>query len=275
MVGATPIFCDITHSDWGLDLTQVRKCVNEKTKAIIAVHLYGRAANIEALSSFCSSHNIFLIEDAAQGVGVKLNNRHVGTFGCASILSFYGNKTITCGEGGVVLTNNSEIAKRVYQLKNHGRSKKGTFIHESIGYNYSFTEMQAAIGIAQLNKLEKIIRKKAFIRDYYQEALEGIFEFTALQSRVDHVHWFTTIKTNDPEGLSRSLSEVGVGSRRIFYPLHLQPCYAELKKSDSNSFPVSSYIYNNYLSLPSSFSIKRSELDYTINALKRLASTYA
>ena len=136
--------------------------------------------------------------------------------------------------------------------------------------------MQAAIGIAQLNKLEKIIRKKAFIRDYYQEALEGIFEFTALQSGVDHVHWFTTIKTNDdPEGLSRSLSEVGVGSRRIFYPLHLQPCYAELKKSDSNSFPVSSYIYNNYLSLPSSFSIKRSELNYTINALKRLASTYA
>ena len=97
MVGATPIFCDITHSDWGLDLTQVRKCVNEKTKAIIAVHLYGRAANIEALSSFCSSHNIFLIEDAAQGVGVKLNNRHVGTFGCASILTFTETKQSPAG----------------------------------------------------------------------------------------------------------------------------------------------------------------------------------
>ena len=157
MAGAKPVFCEVKEDTYCIDVEWAERLINSKTKAIMPVHLYGNSADMLKVLAFAKCYKLKIIEDAAQGVGVTFNNQHVGTFGDCGVLSYYGNKTITCGEGGMVLTNNKELAKTIYRLKNHGRDEKGTFIHEHIGFNFSFTEMQAAIGIAQMQKLPKII----------------------------------------------------------------------------------------------------------------------
>ena len=180
LAGATPVFADIDPLTLTLSSKTISRVLSKKTKAVIPVHLYGRSANMDDLVGFCKDNSLILIVDAAQGVGVKFKGQHVGTFGNAGVLSFYGNKTITCGEGGVVLTDSDYLAKECYKLKNHGRLKKGQFVHESVGFNFCFTEMQAAIGIAQLQKLNRIIIRKDYIRRAYYERLSMPVSYTHL-----------------------------------------------------------------------------------------------
>src|SRR5260370_42304780 len=138
------------------------------------VHLYGESADMEQAMALARRHNLKVIEDAAEGVGVSFEGQHVGTFADMGVLSYYGNKRITCGEGGMVLTDDDDLAKAAYRLKNYGRDQKGTFIHESIGFNFSFTDLQAAIGGAQMKKMPAIVRRKREIRDRYREVLRGL-----------------------------------------------------------------------------------------------------
>ena len=260
MTGAKPILCDVKKENWGIDPNQVLKLINKNTKAVIPVHLYGFSASILKLKDICRDKNIYLLEDAAQGVGVLYKNRHVGTFGEAGILSFYGNKTITCGEGGIVLTNSAKIAKDIYKLKNHGRERKGIFEHECIGYNLSFTEMQAAICIAQLKKLNKIINKKQKIHERYRKRINSNLSFTPEALNTRQVHWFTSLKSKNVINLQKFLNNKNIQTRRIFLPLHMQPCFQNLLNVKDN-FPNSTYIYDNYLSLPSSYKLRNNEID--------------
>src|SRR5574341_1673556 len=227
LAGAKPVLCEIEKDTFCIDAVRAEKLITEKTKAIIPVHLYGQSADMDKIPLLAKQYNIKVIEDAAQGVGVKFNGKHVGTFGEVGILSYYGNKTITCGEGGIVLTNNDEIAKKCYRLKNHGRDKKGVFIHEHIGFNFSFTEMQAAIGIAQMKKLSRIIRKKQIIYNNYISNLRGLERFKPvyIDSRSSPVFWFTSFLSEDTSQLAEYLLKNGIPTRRFFYPRHLQPCY--------------------------------------------------
>ena len=159
LAGATPVLAEVSDNTFCIDIDSILENITTKTKAIIPVHLYGQSPDMNRIIKLAKDRSIYVIEDAAQGVGVTFEGKHAGTYGELGILSYYGNKTITTGEGGMVLTDNDDLAKKIYQLKNHGRSEKGTFIHESIGYNFSFTEMQAAIGIAQMKKLKRIKEK--------------------------------------------------------------------------------------------------------------------
>ncbi len=156
MAGAKPVFCDVEINTLCIDIEKAKSKVTANTKAIMPVHLYGQSADMVKVLNFAKENNLKVIEDAAQGVGVLFEGKHVGTFGDIGILSYYGNKTITTGEGGIILTNDDELAKICYRLKNHGRDTKGTFIHEHIGFNFSFTEMQAALGVSQMKKLNAI-----------------------------------------------------------------------------------------------------------------------
>jgi perosamine synthetase len=158
LAGAKPIFCEIDERTMQICPNKLPIYLTDRTAAIMPVHLYGQAADMDLIMRFCRKNGLKCIEDAAQGVGVKFNGQHVGTFGDIGVFSYYGNKTITCGEGGVVVTNNDDLKTQCYRLKNHGRDTKGIFEHEHVGYNFAFTDMQAAIGIAQMGKLEKIIR---------------------------------------------------------------------------------------------------------------------
>ena len=268
LAGATPVFCDIRPDSLCIDVRKAEALITEKTKAIMPVHLYGLSADLDELRILCERHELFLVEDAAQGVGVKYRNRHVGTFGNAGVLSFYGNKTITTGEGGAVLTNDDGIAEECYKLKNHGRRTKGIFVHETVGYNFSFTDLQAAIGVAQLNKLERIIERKNEIRDYYIHSLEGCdaIDFQQVPEHTTPVFWFTNIRLDDAAALENYLKQEGIGSRRLFYPLHQQLCYKHLEKCDC---PESTHAYEQWLSLPSGAPLAQEQLQRITAALEK------
>lgn len=266
LAGATPIFCDVEPDSMMMDLRCAGALVTPQTKAIMPVHLYGLATDMPPMLRFAEEHSLLVIEDAAQGVGVRRNNRHVGTEGRAGILSFYGNKTVTTGEGGAILTNDDALADACYRLKNHGRIKKSVFVHEEIGFNFSFTELQAALGIAQLSKLDEIIADKRRIRDRYVEGLAdvGWLSFPRVPDDTSPVFWFTNVLCDNAEGLANHLTAEKIESRRFFLPLHLQPCYRYLHPS---ACPHSRRLYERGLSLPSWCGLKDKAIDRICDAI--------
>ena len=252
MAGAKVVLCDVNRDSMCIDTIEAKKKINSRTKAIIPVHLYGNACDMDELLLLKKNKNIKIIEDAAQAIGVKYKNKFVGTIGDCGGYSFYGNKIITTGEGGVVVTNNKLIADKIYRIKNHGRNKKGIFIHKEIGYNFMFTELQAAMGISQLKKLNNIIKKRKIIFDLYKKYLnKSIIKFN-FKKTIRPLHWFVNIHTRFVKVIEKHLHSKKIMTRRLFYPLHLQPCYRRCKlvKNIQNKFPNSLYLYNNTISLP-------------------------
>lgn len=277
MTGATPIFCDVEKDNLGIDVLKAESLITKKTKAIMPVHLYGQSSDMVKIMEFANRHNLRVIEDAAQSIGVNYKGDHVGLRGDVSAISFYGNKTITCGEGGIILTNNDEIAQSCRRLKNHGRDERGTFVHEHIGFNFSITEMQAAIGIAQLEKLPAIIKRKQEIYDKYAEELKDIpeLEITPIDARCQPVHWFTSFYTKYREELAEFLAENGIQTRRFFCPLHLQPCYQDQEWHDANKeYPISTKAYETAISLPSAYALKPEEQDYVIEKIREFYANF-
>lgn len=273
LAGAKPVLCDIDPKSLGIAPDKIIPLINSRTKALLPIHLYGFTADMPAVMDIARTHKLFVIEDAAQAVGVHLNEKHAGTFGDAGVLSYYGNKTVTCGEGGIVLTGNDQIARDVYRLKNHGRDAKGVFMHEHIGFNFSFTEMQAAIGLSQMKKLPQIIKKKSEIDAYYRQSLSGNgdISFYNPPPGCEPVSWFTSIITGSCDTLAKHLKKNNIQTRRFFYPLHLQPCYRNNPGSAGNidgSFPASTAAYENSLSLPSSYALTTEQQNTVIQSIK-------
>jgi len=250
LAGARPVFCDVELDSMMIDPQRAAALISPQTRAIMPVHLYGMAADMNALQALAREHRLHIVEDAAQGVGVRRNGRHVGTAGDAGVLSFYGNKTLTTGEGSAFLTDDSALAEACYRLKNHGRLAKGVFIHEQIGFNFCFTELQAALGVAQLGKLDRVIAEKARIRARYEQRLGDVdwLTFQRVPAAVEPVFWFTNLLCDDVERVADALAEQDIQSRRFFYPLHLQPCYRHLKPAPC---PTSRQLHETGLSLPS------------------------
>lgn len=273
MAGATPVFCEVKKDTFCIDVQWAERLITPKTKAIMPVHLYGQSADMDEIMAFAKSFRLKVVEDAAQGVGVKFKGQHTGTFGDMGILSYYGNKTITCGEGGVVLTKDDHLATKAYRLKNHGRDTKGIFIHEHIGFNFAFTEMQAAIGVAQMHKLPKIISRKAEIQRRYASEIpeQGGLRHVYIDPRCEPVFWFTSLLVPDATDAEIKLKAKGIQTRRFFYPLHMQPCYRGVIKTD-HKFPISEAVYNSGLSLPSSYTLTDEEQATVIRELKGLYS---
>jgi perosamine synthetase len=222
------------------------------------------------LVEYSKNKDIKIVEDAAQGIGVSVDSQHVGTFGDLGILSFYGNKTVTCGEGGIILTDDDGLAERCYQLKNHGRSKKGVFVHETIGFNFSFTEMQAAIGLSQLDKLQKIVDIKKKIYQKYCDAFKNIEQICIPENieNIDSVMWMSYFFFENRQEIENHLKSKDIQSRKFFYPLHLQPCYKDfpsLRKDGSYQTSVS--LYEHGLCLPSSVLMTEDEQDTVIEEI--------
>ena len=193
---------------------------------------------------------------------------HHLSFFVFGILSYYGNKTITTGEGGVVLTKEKVLRDKIYMLKNHGRMSKGTFIHETLGWNFSFTEMQAAIGISQMNKLDMIINKKDKLYQKYSENIvsNNIKMKNVPKTTTSPVHWFSNVVCEDSEHLQNFLKTFGIPSRRIFYPLNKQPCLRNNKNvlNDIQDFSNSEQAFKSILSLPSSILMSEEQFNYII-----------
>jgi len=268
LVGATPVFCDVTRDTGCLDVQICSTLITKKTKAIMPVHLYGQSVEMTELMTLCKKNNLMIIEDAAESLGVFYRGKHTGTFGDYGTFSFFGNKLITCGEGGVVLTNNNENLEKLYRIKNHGRDRKGIFVHEQIGYNFCFTDLQAAIGVAQMQKYEKIMQAKKEHFMQYSQLLSNTagIDVVKIPEYVDSNYWFTNILVENPESLIAFLHKKGIGARRYFYPLHLQPCYSDMR---SQECPVSTWLYSRGVSLPSSAKLTKEEIKYICKTIQQ------
>ncbi|MCP4246946.1 MAG: DegT/DnrJ/EryC1/StrS family aminotransferase [bacterium] len=266
LAGAEPVFCDVDAKSMMLDPAHVAEIIGPRTKAIMPVHLYGLPADVDSIVELAAGRGLHVVEDAAQGIGVRRNGRHTGTTGAAGVLSFYGNKTLTTGEGSAILTDDDALAEACYRLKNHGRLEKGVFIHDQIGFNFSFTDLQAALGVSQLGKLDRVVAEKARIRAQYERRLAEL-EWLTLQEvppGVEPVFWFTNIFCDDVEGLAEALAAQDIQTRRFFYPLHLQPCYRHYYPP---ACPTSRRLYETGLSLPSWCGLEATVIDRICDAI--------
>lgn len=272
-VGATPVIVDVQMNNWNIDYNQFLESITSKTKAVIVVHLYGMPCDINKFVSTCESLNIFLIEDCAEALGSLFEGKRIGTFGHASTFSFFGNKTITTGEGGMVLFKDSIISNKAKILRDHGMGKK-RYWHDVVGYNFRMTNLQAAIGVAQLERLNEFLKRKDVISKSYQQTLRS-YNYCLLQnSEYDfyHSNWLFSflIKQPYPNDSTRDLflsrlENYGVEGRKVFYPLHQMPIYKDYvgKREFLNSITISKL----GVSLPTSPSISNNDLDYINNAL--------
>ncbi len=229
--GATPVFVDSLSDTWQMDTEDVIKKITSKTKAIMAVHLYGHPCEMQVLSEVAKRNDLFLIEDCAEAFGTKYKNQHVGTFGDISTFSFYGNKTITTGEGGMVVTNDDTLFDRALHLKGQGLAKYRQYWHDTIGYNYRMTNICAAIGLAQLEQANDFIEKKRQIAVWYREFLANTpVRFHEEIGDVIHSYWMCSIlvpKSEQRDELRNHLEQNGIETRPLFYPVHTMPMYAD------------------------------------------------
>jgi len=228
--GATPVFVDSIKETWQLNPADVKRKITSKTKAVMAVHLYGHPCDMNALSAICKEHHLFLIEDCAEAIGSKYHGQHVGTFGDVSTFSFFGNKTITTGEGGMVVTNDQTLHDRIVHFKGQGLAKHREYWHDVIGYNYRMTNICAAIGVAQLSRINEIITRKREIAGMYQAGFEKTAVlFHAESEHVFHSYWMCSIlvkNASERDELRELLKTKGVETRPLFYPAHTMPIYS-------------------------------------------------
>ena len=235
------------------------------------VHLYGLAADMTEILDLARDHGLVVVEDAAESLGVFVNDIHTGTRGDYGVFSFFANKTVTCGEGGVIITNEEDRYRKLCRLKNHGRDQRGTFIHQEVGYNFSFTDLQAAVGVAQMQKFEELARAKRENYEYYMRELGGIegIRIVEVPPEIRSNHWFVNVVVDRPEELSEHLLGDGIGSRRYFYPMHSQPCFSGMQHGE---FPVSDWWYEHGLSLPSGAGLTNVERRAVCDSVRRFFS---
>ncbi len=251
--GATPIFVDSEPDYWQMDVVDAERKITERTKAIMPVHLYGHPCDMDAVSAFAKKYELFVVEDCAEAIGSEYKGSKVGGLGHVATFSFFGNKTITTGEGGMVLTQDKRLHERIVKLKGQGLSDDREYWHDVIGFNYRMTNICAAIGCAQMESLEEILAKKGQIANWYKEGLADLP--VSVQDQAPwavNTYWLTSITTNVVEArdpLRAALRARGVETRPVFNPLHLMPMY--VGDEGESAFPVAQSIADRGISLPS------------------------
>lgn len=276
--GAKPVLVDVERQTWNIDPEKIEQAVSPKTKAIIVVHLYGHPANMNKIIPLAKKHNLFVIEDAAEahGAEIRIQNKKtwikVGSIGDVGCFSFYGNKIITTGEGGMVVTNNKKLAENIKILRDHGQTPTRRYYHEVIGFNYRMTNLQAAIGCAQLERIEEFIERKRKIARLYNSHLKNIPGITLPPevSWAKSVYWLYSILINKPypkgrDQLIKFLLKENIESRPFFYPLHQLPPYKQ-----KGNFPNANFLSKSGISLPSSCRLKDEEIEKIVGIIKRL-----
>lgn len=228
--GATPVFVDAVRDTWQMDPEDVRRKITPKTRAIMAVHLYGHACDMDALTAIAEDGGLFLIEDCAEAIGSLYKGRPVGSFGHISTFSFFGNKTITTGEGGMVVTNDQTLYQRCVHFKGQGLAAHRQYWHDIVGYNYRMTNICAAIGLAQLEQIDGFLAKKRLIAQWYQDQLQdlpiGLHRET---EDVTHSYWMCSLlvkNASQRDGLRQHLALQGIETRPLFFPVHTMPMYS-------------------------------------------------
>ena len=266
MVGATPVFVDIpAFDDLTVDLDKIK--LTKKTRGILVAHLFGTAcSNIEAVAAFCRDNDLYLIEDAAQALFITNGTKHCGTFGDIGTFSFYADKTITTAEGGFVCTDNFDVYERMTFLRNQGRKSSGTFVHPEIGYNFRMTDLQSALGLSQLEKIDVIKREKAWIAETYRKYLGDNVEYLRQPPGFNYIPFRVISFVNDAEHTMAHMSEHGIEPRSMFMPFHKQPCFQDFD-FDPSEFPNSDEAFRRGICLPTWIGLSEEQIEYTCEKL--------
>jgi perosamine synthetase len=271
--GAHPVFVDSEPETWNLDPNQVEVKITPRTKGIIAVHLYGHPAKMRELKEIARRHNLFLLEDAAEAHGAMCDGNIVGSLGDAAAFSFYANKIITTGEGGMVVTDDDALAQRARLLRGQGMDPNRRYWHPIVGYNYRMMNLPAAIGLAQLEKIDRQIELRLRIAELYRERLQDVTGLTwqVEQTWARHVYWmFSVVLEKELWGkrdvIIKMLGEHGVETRPVFYPAHSFPSYID--SVGGESFPVAENLSGGGISLPTWAGLTEDDIDYVCRAVR-------
>lgn len=273
--GATPVFVDSEAGTGNIDPSKMEEKITKKTKAVIVVHLYGHPAKMDEIKRIAKKHKLYIIEDAAEAHGARYKGKSVGSLADIGTFSFFGNKIITTGEGGMVVANSKKIADKVRLFKGQGMSFKKRYWFIEVGYNYRMTNIQAAIGLAQLEKVKWHMKKRREVAGLYNTYLKDLQELITLpleRPNTKHAFWMYTILLKDPIKLSRdvvmrSLFKSGIETRPVFPLVHRMPAYKNLKEKDR--YPMAEHISQKGISLPTHALLTEKDIVYIADTIKR------
>jgi perosamine synthetase len=276
--GATPVLIDSHPDTWNMDINQIESKITTKTKAIMVVHIYGLPVDMDPVITLAEKYDLKIIEDAAEMIGQTYKGKPCGSFGDISCFSFYPNKHITTGEGGMIVTNDEQLAEKCSSLRNLCFLPNDRFVHEELGWNFRFTNLQAAVGLAQLENLDSHITRKRKLGEKYHDLLSDL-ENIQLPLRktdyADNVYWvFGIVLGEELEMKAKEvIKELGsrkIGSRPFFYPMHKQPVFKKMGLFAHEKYPIAEQLYYKGFYVPSGLSLDTSSVEYVAKTLKQL-----
>lgn len=277
---ARPVLVDSEKTTWNMDPKLIRGAVNPKTRVIMPVHTYGHPVDMEPVLDVAGETGLHVLEDCSEAHGAEYRSRKVGSLGDMAAFSFYSNKIITTGEGGMLVTKDQQLAERARWLRAHAFGRGGKhFWHEEIGFGYRMSALQASVGLAQLEKIDRFIEKRRSNARLYSEGLSDLAEQGKIGLPIEmpwarSVYWMYTVMIDRGFGITRDelvnkLSAMGVETRTTFYPIHVQPPYAQFYSGES--FPIAEEIAAKGINLPSSSNLTRDEVSYVVSCIKQWA----
>lgn len=275
--GATPVLVDCDGQTWNMDVTQVRAKITPKTRAIMVVHIYGLPVDMDPLLRLCHEHRLKLIEDSAESIGLSYKGRPCGSFGEISIFSFYANKLVTTGEGGMLATDDQELARKCRYLRNLAFGDP-RFVHDQLAWNMRFTNVQAAIGLAQVERLKEFIQRKRKMGRRYDRLLQnlpGLQKPLVKTDDAENLFWIYGLVLDDDvpfdaAEMIRRLGQLKIGSQPFFWPMHEQPVFKKMGLFKGESYPLSERIARRGFYVPSGLAITDSQIERVAEALHRI-----
>ena len=273
-LGAKPVLVDASFPSWNMDVTKIKEKISSKTKAIIAVHIYGSPVEMEKVWLLAKKYNLWIVEDAAVALGAEYRGKRVGGLGDVAAFSFYANKVITTGEGGMVTTNNSRIAKRIEILRNHAFDAQRHFWHKFLGYGYKMTSLQAAVGVAQTERFEEMVKKRRRNAELYTKHLSSVkgLILPKEQPGTKNIFWMYSVLVDKDFALACDelrfyLAKRGVETRSFFIPIHLQPIY--FNQFVSQKFPAAEELSQKGMYLPQGSKLTVKEIEFICQQIKK------
>lgn len=273
--GAKPVLVDSNINSWNMNVDQVEQKISKRTKAIMMVHIYGLPVDMNPILELAKKHNLFIIEDAAEVIGQTYNSHPCGGFGDISTFSFYPNKHITTGEGGMVVTSNADIAEKCRAFRNLCFKSEQRFIHDELGWNFRLSNIQAALGVAQLEKLDKSIRRKREIGFRYIDNLKDVKNIQlplAKTNYAENIFWVFGIlikdnKFEDAKEVMEVLKKKNIGTRPFFWPMHEQPVFHKMGLFQNESYPNAEILARKGFYIPSGLGITNDQIDIVSDTL--------
>jgi len=274
--GAIPVLIDSDPYTWNMDVNQIESRITSKTRAIMVVHIYGLPVDMDPVFRIAKKHGLKIIEDAAEAHGQTYKGKPCGSFGDISAFSFYPNKHVTTGEGGMVVTDDEDLAERCRSLRNLCFQANRRFVHEEMGWNFRMTNLQAAVGLAQLERLDEFVIKKRNMGKYYTQKLkdmESIQLPLEKTSYADNIYWVYGIVLNDQlnfdaDKMMKHLAAKNIGTRPFFYPMHEQPVFHKMGLFVNESYPVAEIISRKGFYVPSGLTLTEAQMDEVVKVIK-------